>query len=79
MNITDLDIESILAAAEKSFRYHQMRVSGQQISVYDNYDYHIIVATCKHFWQSDLVTENQTLKQEVALWKGRCDILGGDE
>jgi hypothetical protein len=77
MVITQEDIEQILETAERSFKRGQ-GYTGQQMSQRDTYDYHVIISTVKHFWQSDLAKENQRLRKEVGLWRLRCDLLGGE-
>jgi len=76
MIMTQEDIKQILKTAERSFK-RGSGYTGQQMSHRDTYDYHVIISTIKHFWKSELVNENQRLREEVALWRSRCDLLGG--
>lgn len=77
MIMTQEDIEQILETAERSFKQGQ-GYTEQQMSYRDTYGYHVIISTVKRFWKSDLVNENQRLREEVASWRRRCDLLSGE-
>ena len=70
MEITSEDVEWICNEARASYKRHlSSGIRGQMLDLPDMSDYHIVVATCKRFWKSDLVKENEKLRTELANQK----------
>jgi hypothetical protein len=49
LGCTEYDYEKIVQKADRMMRRHMSGIRGQMITVYDNFDYWVVVATREYF------------------------------